>query len=288
MERSGFAPRSPYTLLVEVNSRKGRWPCLRTASRMLKVPARFTSKSSRGSEIAQRDQIAAQVADLVLMRLAHIQDENVVAAIEALLEFFHGQGRHASFHRFLLSTNAAELVVVNQLAHGGMRAAGGAVGILTQLELAEAHAERVHQHQASDERLAFAEDELDGFGGLHHADQSWQDAEHAAFCAGGNQSGRWRLGIQAAVARAFLGGEHADLSLEAEDGAVHVGLAGEDAGVVHEVACGKVVGAVHDDVELAEELERVAAGEPRLEGAQLDIRVNGLDLLRGGIQLLAA
>src|SRR5581483_6517097 len=239
-------------------------------------------------KIAQRDEVASQVADLVLVRLAHIQNKQVFAAVQALFQFFNRHGRHTALHRLFFPADAAELVVVNELAHGGMRAAGGAVGILAQLELAEAHAQRVYQHQTPDKRLALAEDELDGFGGLHHADQSRQDAEHAPFCAGGNQPGRRRLRIQAAIARAFPGREDADLSLEAEDGAVDVGLAGKDAGVVDQVACGEVVGTVHDDVELAEELERVGAGEPRLEGAQLDIGVNGLDLLRGGIQLLAA
>src|SRR5512146_943100 len=38
-------------------------------------------------QIAERDQVAAEVADLVFMRLADIEHEDVVAGIEAALEF---------------------------------------------------------------------------------------------------------------------------------------------------------------------------------------------------------
>ena len=90
------------------------------------------------------------------------------------------------------------------------------------------------------------------FGRLNHADQSGQNSEHSAFGARRHQSRRWRLGIQAAIARAFFGRENAGLAFEAENRAVNVGLAGEHAGVVHQIAGGKIVGAVGDDVEFAE------------------------------------
>ena len=153
--------------------------------------------------------------------------------------------------------DAAELVVVDQFFDGRVRAADGAVGILAELEVAEVHAQRVDQQEAADERLADAEDELDDLGRLDDADEAGQDAEDAALGAGRDEARRRRFGIEAAVARAFLGGEDAGLALEAEDGAVGVGLAGEDAGVVDEVARLEVVGAVGDDVVVLEDLERV-------------------------------
>ena len=64
-----------------------------------------------------------------------------------------------------------------------MRAADGAVRVLAQLEFAELHTQRVNQQQATDERLAFAEDQLDDFRGLYHTHQSGQDAEHPALRA---------------------------------------------------------------------------------------------------------
>ena len=139
------------------------------------------------------------------------------------------------------------------------------------------------------ERLADAEDQLDGFGGLDHADQAGQNAEHAAFGAGGHEARRWRLGIEAAIARALLGREDAGLAFEAEDRAVDVRLAGEHAGVVDQVAGGEVVGAVDDDVEVAEELERVFAvkGASR-RFARLTYGIDRLELLGGGVELRAA
>ena len=130
----------------------------------------------------------------------------------------------------------------------GLCAADGALGILAQLELAEAHGERVDQKQAPNERLALAEDELDDLSGLNDADQAGENAQHAALGATWHQAGRRRLGIEAAVAGPLARGEDAGLAFEAKDGAVDVGLAREHAGIVDQVAGGKVVGAVGDDV----------------------------------------
>ena len=136
--------------------------------------------------------------------------------------------------------------------------------------------------------LALAQNQLDDFRRLHHADQSGQNAQHSALGAGRHQSGRWRLGIEAAVARAFLGREDAGLAFEAENRTVDVRLAGKHAGVVHQVARGKVVGAVGDDVELAKQFERVLAGEPGVKFPDIQERIDGLQLFRRRIQLLAA
>ena len=169
-----------------------------------------------------------------------------------------------------------------------MRAAGRAIGILAQLEFAELHVQRIDQQQPADQRLAFAQNQLDDFGRLHHADQSGQNSQHAAFGAGWHQSRRWRLGIQAAVARAFLGREDAGLAFEAENRSVDIRLAGEHAGVVHQIARGKVVGAVGDDVELAKQFERIFAGEPGIKFPDVQKRIDRLQLFGGGVQLLAA
>ncbi|MBM2805599.1 MAG: hypothetical protein HW419_3492, partial [Deltaproteobacteria bacterium] len=48
--------------------------------------------------------------------------------------------------------------------------------------------------------------------------------------------GRWRLGIQATIARAFAGIENRRLAFELKDAAMNVGLAREHAGVVDQVA----------------------------------------------------
>src|SRR5262249_35097628 len=151
-----------------------------------------------------------------------------------------------------------------------MRAARRALGVLAQLELAELHAQSIHQQQAPNQGLTRSQDQLDDLRRLNHAYQSGENSQHSAFGAGRHQPRRWRLRVQAAVARALFGRKYAGLAFKAEDRAVHVRLAGEHAGIVHQVARGEVVGAVGDDVELTEQLQRVGTGEPGLKGADVE------------------
>ncbi len=168
-------------------------------------------------DLADGDQRCAEVCDGVFVGLADVEDEDVFLCVELLLEFLDGDLRDAvddgmigdcfvagDFERadFGWRVDAAELVVVDQLGDGRVRAADGALGVLAQLEGAEVHAECVDQQEAADEGFADAEDQLDDFGGLDDADEAGQDAEDAAFGAGGDEAGRWRLGIEAAVAGA--------------------------------------------------------------------------------------
>ena len=169
-----------------------------------------------------------------------------------------------------------------------MRAAHRAIRVLPQLQLTELHLQGVIDQEAPDQRFADADDELDGLGGLDHADDARQHTKHAAFGAAGHESGRRRLGIEAAVARAVLGPEHGCLSFEPEDAAVGVRLAGEHAGVVHEVPGRKIIGAVEDDVVLAEQLERVLRGQRRLVRLDLHVRIHRVDLALGRGELGAA
>ena len=178
--------------------------------------------------------------------------------------------------------DAAELVVVDEL-FDLVGAADGAVGILAELHGAEAHGEGVDEQEAADEGLADAEDELDDFGGLDDADEAGEDAEDAAFGAAGDEAWRWWFGIEAAVAGAFFGGEDGGLAFEAEDAAVGVGLAGEDAGVVDQVAGLEVVGAVGDDVVVLEDLERVGAGEHGVVLDDVGVFVEALEGDLGGV-----
>src|SRR2546430_6528354 len=98
-----------------------------------------------------------------------------------------------------------------------MRATHRAIGILFQLQLPELELQRVEQDQASDERLARPEDELDRLHRLDRADDAGEDAEHAAFSARGHESRRGRLRVEAAVAWTPPGVEHRGLALESED-----------------------------------------------------------------------
>ena len=133
----------------------------------------------------------------------------------------------------------------------GFSPQSGALRIAAEAEFAEFHFERVEEEQAADERTALAEGEFQDFRGLDGADDAGQNAQDAAFGATGDHAGRRRFGIKAAVTRAVeMRREDAGLALEPEDRAVNVGLFEQDAGVVGEVAGGKIVRAIDDDVVL--------------------------------------
>jgi hypothetical protein len=51
-------------------------------------------------------------------------------------------------------------LVVDELVNGAVGAADRALVALTQLQFAELHVERVVEHEAADQRLALAENEL--------------------------------------------------------------------------------------------------------------------------------
>src|SRR5580704_2976175 len=191
-------------------------------------------------QIAQRDQVPVDMADLIFMRLTHVEHEKILARIQTPLQFFDLYFGNACFHWFLLAffftADSTKLVVVYQFCDGAVRAAGRAVGILTQFELAELHAQRIDEKQPPDEWVTLAKNQLDDFSRLNHTDQSGQNAQHSTFGAGGNQTRRRRLGIQAPVAWAILRSKNAGLSFEADNRAVHIGLAGKHAGIVYQIA----------------------------------------------------
>src|SRR2546428_477985 len=102
-------------------------------------------------QIPQRNQMAAQVTNLVVMRLAHGEDENFVAMVQASLQLGRGDfGDLRCGRRSFLAANAAELFVVNHLGDGAVLAANRASGILAQLELAEAHSQRIEQERSEE------------------------------------------------------------------------------------------------------------------------------------------
>jgi hypothetical protein len=88
------------------------------------------------------------------VRLAHVEDVDVLAFIEPGLELSDRDLRHAVLLLGSLSLrDAAELLVVDQLRNRRVLAADRAVRILAELHLAEAHVQRVVEEEPSDERL---------------------------------------------------------------------------------------------------------------------------------------
>src|SRR5215204_5095210 len=244
-------------------------------------------------DLTERDELCAGDARyLVLVWLAHVDDLQVVAAVDALFQL----GRRDLFHPSLLRRRrvlhlrnrrpqAAELFVVDQLLHRRVLAADGALRVFPQLQLAEAQLPRVEEEQPVNQRLAPAEDELDGLVRLNRADDAGQHPQHTTFGAGGYEAGRRRLRIEAAVARAALRPEDARLPLEAEDRAVDVGLARQHARVVDEIARRKIVRPVHDHVVFAEQSERVLARQARLVRLDLHVRVDVVEAVARRLDL---
>ena len=187
-----------------------------------------------------------------------------------------------------LIRDTAEFLIIDELGDGRMIAAHRALGIAPQLQFAEPHRQRIIEHQPADQRLADAQDQLHGLGGLNQPDRSGQNAEHPAFGAAWNQAGRWRLRIQAAIAGAAGIREDRGLTLEAEDGSVHVRLLKQHARVVHQIARREVIGSIHHDVVVFQNLERVLAGERNFVPIDLDIRIDVEHRLGRRIQLLLA
>src|SRR5262249_32458358 len=187
-------------------------------------------------DIAQGDQRrAGNAIDLIFVRLADIDNRELVATVEPLLEVdgrdFGGVG--CIGHRRWLRgcVDAAELLVIDELCHRRVRAADRAIGILLQLQLAEFHPQRGVDQEPPDERLAYPEDQLHRFGRLDDADDARQHAEDAALGAARHEPWRRWFRIQAAVARTFGGREYRRLSFEPEDTAVRVRLAQDHARV---------------------------------------------------------
>src|SRR5437660_1376408 len=209
----------------------------------------------------EREEMTLQIADLIFVWLADIENEKIIPAIEAGLEFARSNFRHlhggaGSF----FAAHAAEFVVIDQLGDRAMRTAHRAIWIFAQLEFAEFHSESVKQEQASYEIFPAAKNQLDGFHRLDRADDSGQNAKDAAFRAGRDKPRRGRFRIEAAVARAIRHAENSGLSFEAENRAVNIWFAEQDAGVVDEVASGKIVSPIDDDIKVLEKFKSVSAG----------------------------
>src|ERR1700733_462168 len=96
------------------------------------------------------------------MRLAHVENEQIVALVQARLQVARRDFRYPCRHYWsLLAPNSAELLVIDQLIDGAMFAANWAVRILAQPVFLEGHGQRIEPQQTAGKRLADAENELD-------------------------------------------------------------------------------------------------------------------------------
>src|SRR6266404_2534166 len=113
-------------------------------------------------QFAKRNQVSLEVADLKFVRLAHIQNEEIVAAIQPGFQLAWRDLRNLDVRRrSFFATHTAEFVVVDELVDSAVSSAHRAIGILAQLQFAEFHRQSIKQQQAPGETVAAAENQLD-------------------------------------------------------------------------------------------------------------------------------
>ena len=169
-----------------------------------------------------------------------------------------------------LRRDPAERLVVGEFGNAfGLRVAG-------HLDLAPASAQRVKERHPAQQGTPDAGDQLDCLRHHQRSHGGAQHPEHAALAAGRHGPGRRRLRVEVAVGGPVLFPENADLAVEAENRAPHVGLSQDGGGVVDQVAGGEVVCAVEDEVVIRRTAParwrrragRCAAGRPPADSVQ--------------------
>src|SRR5260370_10662212 len=95
-------------------------------------------------QLPQREQMSLEIADLVFVGLAHIENEQIISTTEPGFELARRDLRHLHGRAGgLFAAHAAKFVVIDQLGDRRMRSAHLPVWILAQLALAEFHPESV-------------------------------------------------------------------------------------------------------------------------------------------------
>ena len=182
-----FFASMPFSLRI-VTALALRMPDLQWT--MISVPGRQLAEAA--GQLAERNQRRARdAADLELVRLAHVEQEERRLRVDSGLQLFDGRLRHAGTGSGGRRgrRDAAELFVVDEPLDRRMVAADRAGRIAAELQLAELHRPGVVEQQPADERLAGAENQLERLGRLDHADHAGQHAKHAAFGAARDESG---------------------------------------------------------------------------------------------------
>src|SRR5574341_373876 len=179
---------------------------------------------------------------------------------------------------------ATEFVLVDEVRDRRMVAADRTGGGPTDLHHPELHPQRIEEQQAAHQRLAQSQEQLDRLDALNGGHHAAQHAEYARLRAAWHQAGGGRSRVQTAVA-ALSGNEHGDLALELEDAPVHQGLVQEDAGIVGQVAGGKIVATVDDDVVLRKDVLHVFRLQGLMVWDHLHVRVEVRDRFYGGLHL---
>ncbi len=75
------------------------------------------------------------------------------------------------------------------------------------------------------------------------------------------------------------------MSFKTENTGIYIRLAQQHAGIVDQVACGEIVGAVGDDIELLNDVQSVRRFQARLEAHHIDFGIHVRDASSRRLQL---
>ncbi len=122
--------------------------------------------------------------------------------------------------------DTAGRLAVHETCNGRIRPANRAIEISFHAHMAEGHFQSIHAEQSIEERRAYSEQQLKGFGGLNHAYQAGEHSQNTGFSTIRSGPGGRGFGEKAAVARRFqVRRENAGLSLKPKHRTIDVRLA---------------------------------------------------------------
>jgi len=226
-------------------------------------------------------------ADLHLVRLPDVEHQDAAGLrLQQVAGFLN-----RDFERRLLRTlprasrggrRAREIIVRGvDLPDARLAAAQRTAGIALEIQSAKLLGECVENEQAPAQGLADAEQVFDRLHGLQAADHAAERPEDTGLAAVGHAPGRRWFGEETTVARASLRRvKHRHLALELENAAVNERPAGEKRRVVVQIARGKIVRAVDDEVIFGKQGERVGRRDTLAVKPQPHMRVQGGELMR--------
>ena len=149
-----------------------------------------------------------------------------------------------------------------------------AVVLTSGFDFAELHRLRVESQQAVGEQFTHASEILQRLSRLYSAEHAGNGSQHSSLGTGGNSIGWWWRLEQASVAGcAREMGER--LSFEAQDASMGEWFASFYAGIVDEELHREVVGAVDDEVVVADDVKRIVGHQELTVGVDLHVGVNG-------------
>ena len=135
----------------------------------------------------------------------------------------------------------------------------------------KAHLQGIVKQQPPNQGRANACDQFDDLGGFDCANRTWQGVENAKL----NRFFRWgNVGENAPVAWSISRIENAGLAFIVGDGAEYIRFPSKHSQVVEQIACGKVIGAINQDIVIFGDPYGIVRGEALLIGRDLNFGVD--------------